>query len=48
MAITQRPAATGHQALIQNFGPRPLLDMVVGRLAGDDHIVNVTLTQACT
>src|ERR1035438_7401605 len=41
------PIATGSQALIQYPRPRfPLLDMIVGRLPGDDHVVDVTLAQA--
>src|SRR5665213_2086550 len=46
IAMMQRPTVTGHHALIQNLGSRPLLDMVVRRLPGDDHIVHVTFTQS--
>src|ERR1035438_4092957 len=43
-AITPRP--TGSHALIQYHRLRRLLNMVVGCLPSDDHVVDVTLTQA--
>src|ERR1700689_3034324 len=39
--------ATGHHACIQYARPRLLLDMVVGRLASDNHVVHMALAQAC-
>src|ERR1019366_7049835 len=44
--ITAIPATTGHQALIQNFAPLGLFDMIIGGLAGDDHIVYVALAES--
>src|ERR1017187_5951926 len=44
--MTATPSTTGHQALIQYFRPRLLFDTIVGRLAGDDYVVDVTLAQA--
>src|SRR5580658_9154343 len=41
------PKATGSHALIQYLKSRELLDMIVGCFAGDNHVVHVTLTQAC-
>src|ERR1700738_4634427 len=46
MAITMIPATTGHQALIQNAQRRRLLHMIVGRLAGDDDVVDMALPEA--
>src|SRR5579863_5172751 len=46
IAITAIPTATGHHALAQNRRSRRLLDMIVRRLARNDHVMHVTLAQA--
>src|SRR5271157_6007381 len=45
--MTATPSTTGSQTLIQYFRPRLLLlDTIVGRLAGDDDVVDVTFAQS--
>src|SRR6266702_4799148 len=47
MAITAIPRSTGSQALIQKRAPRALFDMIVRRLAGDDHVMHMALAEPC-
>src|ERR1035441_2710407 len=44
--ITAMPSTTGNHALIQYQAPARLLNMIVGRLAGDDHVMHVAFAQA--
>src|SRR5580658_257399 len=46
IAITPMASATGSHTLSQYANPRLLLDMVVGRLPGNDYVVHVALAQS--
>src|SRR5277367_7016076 len=46
ITITPMASTTGSHTLSQYANPRLLLDMIVGRLAGDDHVVHVALAQS--